>query len=354
MNEKIYLRGHSEGKRVVATDFTEDRDGERIDVKGLDIKNFKKNPVLMFGHNHQILPVGKATKIKVEGDKLTFEPEFSAATQHARDVSALWEEGVLNAVSVGFIPQERDGNVFTKSELLEISVVNVPANPNALAQAKSKGLNVDLLDKEVPASRNLDSFPETKAWDGAAAIKRLKKWADGNFDKYKQAFLWRDEKDAENFSSYKLPIADVDGENIKVVWRAVATAQAVILGAQGGVDIPESDKRKAHSLLAVYYKKFDKKQPEFRSYSEEEVHKLVSEKSLLPEDAYDLLAALHRSNTGESKDNGADGSAKEISDDEIIARAIDAIHPALQEINKTSNITLKLLKDVRRKRQERS
>ena len=58
------------------------------------------------------------------------------------------KEGIINTVSVGFLPLERDGNTFTKQELLEISFVNVPANPEAIGLAYSKGIS-DSTMKEV-------------------------------------------------------------------------------------------------------------------------------------------------------------------------------------------------------------
>lgn len=348
MSETIYIKANQKDGRVVATDFTEDRDGDRIDVKGLDLKAFKENPIMLFGHNHHQLPIGTAKKIKIQDKSMTFEPEFSDSHELARNVKALWKEGVLKAVSIGFIPKEREGNVFTKAELLEISVVNVPSNPKALAQAEAKGLDVTFL-KEVPGNRRLPIFPVDKEWDADAAIKRLRKWAGGpdkddiDFDKYKQAFGWRDEDDPEKFSAYKLPFADVDEGELKAVPRGVFTAQAALLGARGGVDIPEADRRKVHSLLGTYYKAMDREQPEFREYTIDKVIELVGKGSLLEEDGYHLISALHR--------REAEESTKAAQDAEVLN---DALHLAMQQINKITNFTLKNTNDVRRKRPQES
>lgn len=64
-------------------------------------------------------------------DALVFEPDFHEETELARAVKALYEQGRLKTFSVGFKPIEMDGNIYTKQELLEISAVNVPANPDA-------------------------------------------------------------------------------------------------------------------------------------------------------------------------------------------------------------------------------
>lgn len=341
--EKQYIEGYvDKSGRVIATNFTEDRDGDRVEVMGLDLKSFLKNPIMLFGHDHHGLPIGKATNLKIEGKSLTFEPVFSTAHELARSVKALWEEGVLKAVSIGFIPKERDGNIFTKSELLEISVVNVPSNPDALAMAKAKGLDTSVLEKEVPAKQGLPLAPADTDWDADQAVTRLRKFAGGpdrenmDWDTYKQAFAWRDEEDAQKFSAYKMPIADVIDEELKAVPRAVFAAQAALLGARGGLDLPEEERRKVHNLLGTFYKKMDREQPEFRGYTIDEVMTLVDKGSLLPENGYHILSALHQE-TGESKN-----AAQE----DILA---DALHLAMQQINKISNFSLKTTNDVKRK-----
>lgn len=350
MSETIYVKAlveEKEGVRVVATDFTEDRDGERIAVEGLDVKNYKKNPILMFGHNHQLLPIGKAKNLQVEGSRLTFEPVFSVATQFARDVKALWDEKILQAVSIGFIPKQREGNVFTEAELLEISVVNVPANPNALAMAKAKGLNVEVL-KEVPGNRNLKGADRGYEWNATAAKKRVRDWAGGesvDFDQYKQAFAWRDEEDAKSLSSYKLLFADVIEGELKAVWRGVVEAQAALLGGLGEVSgIPEPERRSIHNLLGVYFEKFQQEQPEYRSYeSVNQVLKDYENNNLGGEVTAALVAGLHPST--ESQVDG--GRAKAQVDANAVM--LEAMHLTLQQINKHAMKTLRTVNDVRRK-----
>jgi HK97 family phage prohead protease len=123
----------------VASTETIDRQGEVIKQDGWELDNFKSNPVLLVSHNYQEFPIGKATEIKVEGGRLVFRAVFSQTTQKAIEAYSLIKEGILNAFSVGFIPREYDdenGNIITKAELLEISLVPVPANPEAVVLAK--------------------------------------------------------------------------------------------------------------------------------------------------------------------------------------------------------------------------
>ncbi|MBI4259241.1 MAG: phage prohead protein, partial [Actinobacteria bacterium] len=63
--------------------------------------------------------------------------------------------------------------------------------------------------------------------------------------------------------AYKLPHHElIDGE-LRVVWRGVASAMQVLLGARGGVDVPESDRKEVYRHLAEHYAEFGEEPPEF-------------------------------------------------------------------------------------------
>jgi HK97 family phage prohead protease len=133
--------------KVIASDETVDRAGEVIKVDGWDFKNYMKNPIMLFWHDYRSIEAiaWKATNIYVEGKKLIVEGVF-ASTEKAQMLRQLYDEGIIKTVSVGFIPKERDTNdqkVITKAELLEVSFVPIPANPNALSIQK------EMLEKMV-------------------------------------------------------------------------------------------------------------------------------------------------------------------------------------------------------------
>jgi len=134
---------------VVASDESEDRQGEVIKVAGWSLANFKKNPVMLVSHDYTQLPIG-TWEVHKAGGKLTAKATFSSI-ERAKEVETLVREGILSAVSVGFIVKERnikDPYVIEKAELLEISWVSVPANPNALQLAMAKGFSVEM--KKAP------------------------------------------------------------------------------------------------------------------------------------------------------------------------------------------------------------
>jgi len=155
--DTIYKVTDEEVKKVgerqyefIASNSIEDRDGEIIDVDGWDLKNFKKNPVIPWAHNYQNPPVARATKVWKHNGQLKNTIEFppEGTYEFADTIERLVGAGYIKAESVGFIPKEwEDGDgekaprrTYKKQELLEISLVPVPSNPDALRNAVSSGL----------------------------------------------------------------------------------------------------------------------------------------------------------------------------------------------------------------------
>ncbi len=277
--------------KVVMTKEIIDRDGETIMIDGLDIKNFRKNPVLLFGHGFRSIPIGKVTKIRRVDDEIIAEGVF-ASTDTAQEVRTVYDEGILKTVSIGFMIKERDPEdpkIITKSELLELSFVPVPSNVGAMTTEKQAKFQefIDKYDEKraVPKHTAPKADRDLK-WDGSAATKRLRKWAssDGSgdkdkvdFDKYAIGFTWFDSEEKESFSSYKLPHQDIIDGKLKTVWRGVIAAMGALLGARGGVDIPDAERKAVYKHLAAHYEQFDEDPPDFSSYDDAELKALFPE-----------------------------------------------------------------------------
>lgn len=159
----------------VLSDESVDRVGDVIEAKGWKLGNFLKNPIALFGHDHKFI-VGHWTDVKVLGGQLIGKLNLLPAgiSERLDEIRAAVEAGVLRAVSVGFAaddaePMKTGGLRFKSTELLEASLVSVPANPNALQVAKSLHLSDDvqalIFEKEVPAEPEI---PEPKD-EGATA-----------------------------------------------------------------------------------------------------------------------------------------------------------------------------------------
>lgn len=136
-----------------ASTATTDRMGDVIDQSGWQLDNYLSNPIGLFSHDSSALPIARGLKTQVVAGSLVWLAQFATKEQYpfADTVFQLVAGGFLNAVSVGFIPLQFEymedtgemmpGVKFTKTELLEISVVPVPANPDALIFGK--GLEVE-------------------------------------------------------------------------------------------------------------------------------------------------------------------------------------------------------------------
>jgi len=450
---------------IVGSSNVIDRMGEVIDQAGWSLKNYMKNPVILWGHNvHENRPpIGKALKVWVDGDKksasgkqkLMFKVKFDLQDNFAAEVYRKIKEGFLNTVSVGFIPLESEDNIFTKAELLELSVVPVPANPEAVVQIRDLGaepVNLkDLFSKEPTASevakkeekeeknekeeksepeeekkeskdvdkelkekgekeekkeekaeepevildieltkeefealekeakekettigalllekyqkggpgsgrkpdkktpkdlddkegaedlaeqleeklddkldedlegRNLvgkgvipfksfETLPESTAWDGPGETSKADT-AD-----LKVMCTWYDAEKPDVKSSYKLPHHRQSDK--KVVWRGVAAAMAALLGARGGVKIPDADRKGVYNHLSRHYKQFDKNPPEFRMVEEQVLATLEEEVQAVVLDREDKhIVRLVKKVLKETKE-----TKKEITKDALVKR----------------------------------
>jgi hypothetical protein len=116
----------------------------------------------------------------------------------------------------------------------------------------------------VTAFQDLPMSGRDREWDGAEAEKRVRKWADATDEpneKYRDAHVWYDAKKKQNFTAYKLLIADVVDGRLVAVPRGVMAAGAVMQGSRGGVDVPDGDMDRIKSHLAKYYRKMDDAPP---------------------------------------------------------------------------------------------
>lgn len=119
-----------------------DRTLEKFSPGAWDLTNYKKNPIVLWGHDGSNPPIGRAVDIKEDENGLVAITEFDTATERGAEIFGLYERGFLNAFSVGFIPknhlveqipdQNTKGIVWTEAELLEYSAVSIPANPGAI------------------------------------------------------------------------------------------------------------------------------------------------------------------------------------------------------------------------------
>lgn len=140
---------------------------------GLD--NYNKNPIILFNHNYN-KPIGKTVSIKVTEQGLEVTAEISKAADDS--VSTLVEQGILKTFSVGFrvkdaeYIKETGGLLITDAELIELSVVSIPANAGAVFDLV-KGFS----DEEFDTYRKgleLPTLPKTGDKEGNPSSKETK------------------------------------------------------------------------------------------------------------------------------------------------------------------------------------
>ena len=107
-----------------------------------------------------------------------------------------------------------------------------------------------------------------RSWDRDAAEARVRRWAkaeDAPNARYRKAFLWYDADKADEFTAYKLPIADVIDGKLRAVPRAVMAAAQVLGGARGGVHLPAKDVATVKRSVERYYEKMGEEAPSKRA-----------------------------------------------------------------------------------------
>lgn len=182
---------------AIASTESVDRDGDILSANGWKLKNYKKNPVFLWGHDAHSLPIGKSLNTWVEGSKLMFQPQFATdISPFAEIVWKMYKAKILRSFSVRFDPIEWEDieqpegkqiffppRKYIKQELLEISAVNIPSNTEAI---KSPAM-LDFVVKSYYAEHPQE-FPEIdfskQIWNGNDFTKE--KICTGCADKKKE------------------------------------------------------------------------------------------------------------------------------------------------------------------------
>jgi HK97 family phage prohead protease len=155
MIQKVVAGKRPNTLTYVLSDATIDRFGDTIDPAGWQLTNFKQNPIALFNHNPNA-PIGKWKNVRVENDQLIADlaPADPGTSARVDEILSLIRQDVLRATSVGFRSLESapidpknpfGGTKYTSQELVETSIVSVPANPAALAIARSMNISDETL-----------------------------------------------------------------------------------------------------------------------------------------------------------------------------------------------------------------
>lgn len=127
--------------------------GSRVMTAGIDIEQYKKNPVLLWMHRRSFgsgspLPIGRVENLRFEGDALKGTPVFDENDPFAKQIADKWENGFLKMCSAGIdiietsvdpahlLPGQTRATVL-RSKLTEVSIVDIGGNDDALQLTNS-------------------------------------------------------------------------------------------------------------------------------------------------------------------------------------------------------------------------
>ena len=314
-------------EHMITTD-KRDLDGDILEVQGWKLERFKKNPVVLFGHDQSQPPIARALSVAVMEHGLQAVTQFPPELVNplADVVFALNKHGYMKTWSVGYLPKkfspQEDGKGLRiqEQELVEYSATPVPANDDAVNLAISRGLVTekslkllgwqkmqghshdgatadgwrlarkgatpfadlpiveeawnprDVSDADLenailgvaPGENISDRDPDTLAWDRFQEVHLW--WNPEAFDAADSA---QGKKDAFKLKiGRRDPITDTGG-TLKVYFQQLASRIAILNGARGGVDIPAADRQGAYNHAVKYYDKLpDQEPPSLKSFSE--------------------------------------------------------------------------------------
>lgn len=241
------------------------RDGLVIDQDGWILDNYRANNVILWSHDYfSRPPIGKGENLRLEDGNLKVDIVFDQDDEFARSIESKVRNGFLNAVSVGwdikeFAPGKGDApSKSLVSELLDISVVNIPGDAKALAERAQRSL-VDDARKVIAL---LDPPADTTDDDAGVQTRAA---ADDASD----------------------PAGDESGS---VTWEE--TAAAMVSLYRPFTQRSDEDRKAEHTRLTRAYARFDKTAPEFLTAADVEVLDPSDIRGLFLEGEAELLPAL--------------------------------------------------------------
>lgn len=112
-------------------------------TEGIDTSAFERNPVMLYMHNRDGNVIGRWENIRKDGKRLLGDAVFDDSTELAATVKKQVEKGFLRSVSIGIeqiATEELNGvQTVTKCRLIEVSIVDIPSNENAVKLFRRSG-----------------------------------------------------------------------------------------------------------------------------------------------------------------------------------------------------------------------
>lgn len=125
--------------------------------------------------------------------------------------------------------------------------------------------------RTVIPSHEADKAPEDQSWSAPTmgdftAETDFSALSESERRRIAGHAAWSANMPPEAFGDMKLFHHEAGRSGLgRVVWRGCSAAMGVLMGARGGVDIPDGDRAGVHAHLRQHYEQFDKEPPPLRS-----------------------------------------------------------------------------------------
>lgn len=243
---------------------------EALKEAAKDLTREPYNKVFL-NHKYDDIPIGKIIETEVRNGKLWVKLMLNKAHPMFETVYRSLKDGFLDAFSIGFKVLEKRGNRITKLKIVEVSLVGIPANPEAVVEAVyERNFEPEEVRGVIPGHPWKYGKDDKSSWKKPTLSDFTSKSWDELSDDEKRSiaghFAWAPKNPPDRFTDLKLPHHNPRTHD--VVWNGVRAAMAALFGARGGVDIPSSDIRRVYDHLAEHYKEFGKEPPEFHMLEE--------------------------------------------------------------------------------------
>lgn len=175
-------------QRFILSDESVNSYGFIVKTKGIDTTRFCKNPIMLYNHDRNGGVIGRWERLRVVDGKLLADAVFDEKDGLGSMIKNKVERGFINSVSIGINPLEEiiENGVRTviKSELIEVSIVDIPANPNAVKTLRnSKKMLLLSYSQEDLKSQLIKLLGLDENTSDAELFEYVKKIVDkGNFN----------------------------------------------------------------------------------------------------------------------------------------------------------------------------
>lgn len=142
-------------------------------TSGVNLDEFRKNPVMLLNHNDYSLPIGRWENIRIVGGKILADAVFDEKDERAAEVMRKVDNDFIRMASIGAWPPEEKSDAYslmlpgqryptvTKWTVREASIVTIGANHNALAFYDKSTQEVIDLTVAGAIVRLMDNSPKT-------------------------------------------------------------------------------------------------------------------------------------------------------------------------------------------------